>query len=245
MRSRARSNQNPFTALVAPEAERAFLLGTIAWISSVQFFLAQLVVQSAWTTPFSLTRNYISDLGNTACGPFPADSGMYVCSPWHAGMNASFTLIGLTVAFGATLLRNAFRSARLWRWGLALVALGGFGFVLVGLFPENVNFPPHRLGATLQFVSGNLGQVVLGASMLGSRHGQRWAGYSITSGVVGLLATALFASGHYLSIGIGGMERLAAYPLPFWTIVMGMALRRHAGLLPESGDRSLRGNGSG
>jgi len=211
-----------------PRDLRAFQLGTIAWIASAQFFLAQLLVQWAWTTPFSLTRNYISDLGNTACGPFPANSGMYVCSPWHAVMNASFVAIGVTVVVGAALVRNTFRHARPWRWGLALVALGGFGFVLVGLFPENVNFPPHRLGATLQFVSGNLGQVVIGTSMLGTRHGRRWAGYSIASGVVGLLATALFASGHYLGTGIGGMERLAAYPLPLWTIVMGIALRRRA-----------------
>ena len=216
-------------------AERTIRLGAIAWISSAQFFVAQFVVQSAWTTPFSLTRNYISDLGNTACGPLPADSGMYVCSPWHAAMNASFIVIGVTVVLGAALIRNAFRHARLWWWGLALVALGGFGFVLVGLFPENVNFPPHRLGATLQFVCGNLGQVVIGASLLGSRPWQRWGGYSITSGVVGLLATTLFASGHYLGMGIGGMERLAAYPLPLWTIVMGIVLWRQASLLRRGG----------
>lgn len=209
-----------------PRDLRAIHLGTIAWVSSVQFFLAQLIVQWAWTTPFSLTRNYISDLGNTACGPFPANSGTYVCSPWHAAMNASFVLIGVTVVVGAALIRNTFRHARLWRWGLALVALGGFGFVLVGLFPENVSLPPHRLGASLQFVSGNLGQAVIGASMLGPRHGRRWAGYSIASGVVGLLATALFTSGHYLGMGIGGMERLAAYPLPLWTIVLGIVLGR-------------------
>jgi len=218
----------------AQGAERATRLGAIVWISSVQFFVAQFVVQSAWTTPFSLTRNYISDLGNTACGPFPADSSIYVCSPWHAAMNTSFIVIGVTVVLGAALIRNTFRHARLWWWGLELVALGGFGFVLVGLFPENVNFPPHRLGATLNFVSGNLGQIVIGASLLGSRPWQRWCGYSITSGLVGLLATALFASRHYLGTGVGGMERLAAYPLPLWTIVMGIVMGRKSGPLRQS-----------
>jgi hypothetical membrane protein len=236
MRTRARSNQNLLPALAAPE--RAFLFGAIAWMSSVQFFIAQFVVQSAWRTPFSLTRNYISDLGNTACGPFPVGSSTYVCSPWHAGMNASFTIVGLAVIVGAALVRNAF-VARLWRWGLAFVAVAGLGFVLVGMFPENENFPPHRLGATLQFVCGNLGQVVLGASMLKSR--ARWAAYSITSGAVGLLATTLFASGHYLGMRIGGMERLAAYPLPIWTIVMGIALRRHGGQVRPRSDIPSKG----
>jgi hypothetical membrane protein len=199
------------------------LLGAIAWSSSAQFFLAQFVVQSAWTTPFSLTRNYISDLGNTSCGPYPAGSETYVCSPWHAAMNASFIVIGLTTLLGAVLLRDA-RPARPWKWGLALVAVAGVGFVLVGCFPENVNFPPHRLGAALQFVSGNLGQVVLGISLLRSR--RSWDACSIASGVVGLLATVLFVSRHFLNLGIGGMERLAAYPLPLWTMVAGLSLWR-------------------
>ena len=209
----------------APDTERAIRFGAVAWIASIQFFLAQLVVQSAWTTPFSLTANYISDLGNTSCGPYPPGSSTYVCSPWHAAMNASFAVVGSTVILGAVLVRNAFRASA-WTWGLALVALAGCGFVLVGLFPENVNFPPHHLGAALQFVSGNVGQAVLGASMVAARGGRRWALYSIASGVVGLLATSLFASGHYLGLGIGGMERVAAYPLPLWTIVMGLVLGR-------------------
>jgi len=59
----------------------AIRLGAIVWIAAIQFFIAQIVVQSAWTTPFSLTANYISDLGNTTCAPYPAGSTMYVCCP--------------------------------------------------------------------------------------------------------------------------------------------------------------------
>jgi hypothetical protein len=57
----------------------------------------------------------------------------------------------------------------------------------------------------------------------------------------GLLATALFASGHYLGMRIGGMERLAAYPLPIWTIVMGSALRRHGGQVRTRSDIPSKG----
>ena len=73
---------------VTPRAQSG--IGAIVWMLAIQFFIAQIIVQSAWTTPFSLTANYISDLGNTTCGPYPVGSSMYVCSPWHAGMNASF-----------------------------------------------------------------------------------------------------------------------------------------------------------
>ncbi len=166
---------------------------------AIQFFIAQLIVQSAWTTPFSLTTNYISDLGNTACGPYPVASNMYVCSPWHAWMNAS----------------------------LVLLALAGPGEILVGLFPENVNITPHTIGAAAHFVSGNLGILVLGIAIAATRRQIRLAVYSIILGSVGLLATALFVSGNYLGTGIGGMERIAAYPLPLWLIVAGISLLRH------------------
>lgn len=195
----------------------------MVWASSIQFFVVQAVVQSAWTTPFRLTTNYISDLGNTTCGMFPAGSTNYVCSPWYAWMNASFVLTGVTTLLGAGLLRDALRSSR---WGLAslvMVGIAGLGFVLVGLYPENVNFPPHNLGAGLQFVCGNLGQVAFGIAML--RRSRGLALTSIISGLVGLLATALFVTGNHRPLGVGGMERLAAYPLPLWTTVTGLRIR--------------------
>jgi hypothetical membrane protein len=197
----------------------------------VQLFIAQVVVQSAWTKPFSLTRNFISDLGNTTCGAYPPGSGNDVCSPWHAAMNASFIVIGLTTVLGAVWVRCGFRPGKRRDAGLALIALGGLGFVLVGLFPENVSLGPHKVGAALQFVCGNLGLVTLGAAMLGRPRlaTPRWhatAACSIALGVAGLIATALFVSGRDLGAGIGGMERIAAYPLPIGSILLGLCLVR-------------------
>jgi len=204
---------------------RTIFVGAAAWIATFQFFVAQVVVQLAWPTPFSLRLNYISDLGNTACAPFPPGSRMMVCSPWHAGMNASFAATGVLLALGALLVRRA-RRGLLWKSGLALVALAGAGFVLVALFPENVRAAPHRLGAALHFVGGNLGLVLLGAALLRSRARAAWL--TIAAGILGLVATALFVGGHDLGAGRGGMERLAAYPVPLWTTIMGAALARTA-----------------
>jgi hypothetical membrane protein len=215
------SNGDLFSSSSGPGAELSIRLGAAVWILAIQFFIAQFIVQSAWTTPFSLTKNYISDLGNTACGPYPTDSSMVVCSPWYAWMNASFIFLGMTILFGAALIRGAFRTGRMWAAGLSLVALAGLGLIAVGLFPENINIAAHKIGAGAQFISGNLGLVVLGAAMLQAGRRPVLAVYSIASGLVGLLATALFVSDHYLGAGIGGMERLAAYPLPFWLVVAG------------------------
>ena len=211
----------------SPVLERSTRIGAAVWILAIQFFISQFVVQSAWTTPFSVTENYISDLGNTACGPYPAGSTMYVCSPRHAWMNASFIILGLTILLGAVLVRGAFRPGRMRAVGLSLVALAGLGPIMVGLFPENTHIAAHRIGAGAQFISGNVGLVVLGAAMLQANRSAAMAIYSIASGVVGLLATVLLVSEQYLGAGIGGMERLAAYPLPLWLVVAGTYFLRH------------------
>jgi hypothetical membrane protein len=208
-------------------AERALRLGAIVWLLAVQFFIAQAVVQSAWTTPFSLRQNFISDLGNTTCAPYPLDSNSYVCSPWHAWMNASFIALGLTILFGGTLVRTAFPSG-IWRApGFALLWLAGVGIIAVGLFPENEKIALHRLGAAGHFVLGNLGMALLGVALLRAKGRRALAVYSIVSGVAGLVATALFINDHYLGLGIGGMERVAAYPLPLWLMVTGLSFLRN------------------
>jgi hypothetical membrane protein len=215
------NNANSPSPAAELDTARAIRSGAIVWMLAIQFFIAQAIVQSAWTTPFSLSTNYISDLGNTVCGPYPAGSSRYVCSPWHAGMNASFISLGVIILVGAALIYRAFLAGRTRTLGLALLALAGPGEILVGLFPENVNITPHSIGAAAHFVSGNLGIVVLGITIAATRRQPRRAISSISLGSLGLLATALFVSGYYLGLGIGGMERIAAYPLPLWLILVG------------------------
>src|SRR5688500_12164461 len=103
--------------------KRIVRFGAIVWLLAIQFFIAQIIVQSAWTTPFSLAANYISDLGNTTCGPYPVDSTMYVCSPWHAAMNASFFALGVIILVGAALVYRAFPAGHVRTIGLVLLAL--------------------------------------------------------------------------------------------------------------------------
>lgn len=208
---------------------RARLLAALLWLSSVQFFIAQAIVQSAWSTPFSLTSNFISDLGNTACAPYPAGSQHYVCSPWHFWMNASFVLFGLTIPLGAAFARGAFPNGLLRTVTLVLLALAGPGYVLVGLYPENVDITPHKIGAGLVFISGNLGLALLGVEILQASRRRILAISLIKLGVVGLIATVLLVSGHFLGTGVGGMERIAAYPLPIGLMMVGIFLLRDSG----------------
>jgi hypothetical membrane protein len=199
-------------------------LGLVLYVTSIQYFLAQLIVAGRWSQPFSLSRNTISDLGNTACGNY---GGRLVCSPLHGLMNASFVVLGVTMVAGSALIwrgRGGGRGGGGGRGaaaGLGLMGVSGGGVVLVGLFPENSVPALHGTGAGLSFVLGNVGIIVLGGAFrlpLGLRL------YSFLSGAGALAALGCFVSGRYLGLGEGGMERVVAYPQTAWLIVIGLYL---------------------
>lgn len=201
--------------------------GAISWLSSIQFFIIQLVVQLAWTTPYSLRHNYISDLGNTACSDFSTTSPLSICSPLHSLMNASFILLGITLPLGALLARHFFPPGRGRSIGLTLVGSAGLGLILVGFAPENVNIGIHATGAAVQFIAGNVGMIVIGA-LLARRHHAQLGRFSVVWGLIGLLGLVVFmacrVSHSSLGLGVGGWERVVVYPLPVWAIVMGVIM---------------------
>jgi len=188
-------------------------VGALCWLSSAQFFIAQICVALAWTTPFSLLRNFISDLGNTRCGVFSSETNLYVCSPRHAWMNASFIVLGLTILAGGILTHESRRPGVARQLGRVFMVLAGAGGVLVGCFAENENLLLHSLGAVTYFSFANLGLLMLGCSARGSV--ARIEVLTVVAGLIGIVGSGLFFSGHYLGLGIGGTERLVVYPLPF------------------------------
>ena len=199
--------------------------GAVAWILTVQFFVAQGVVQSAWTTPFSLAHNMISDLARVTCGPLYRAPGIDVaCSPWHAIMNASIILNGFLIPAGAYLTRHAWPATRSMRVALVMIGLTAPGHVAVGLFPSDTGPSLHLLGAAVILTLGNPGIVLAGLSMWNSRRALAIA--SLVLGTGGIVGTLLFLLGIDLGIGLGGMERVAFYQLPLWCALMGVALIR-------------------
>ena len=206
-------------------------LGALAWLLAAQFFVAQVAVASAWTMPFSVKTRFISDLGNTACGPYPSPLSVIVCSPWHAGMNASFIIVGITMAAGAILARSAFRAG--WRRSLAvaLFVAAGVGVLMVGVYPEDENIMNHSIGAGINFIGGNTALILFGLAVPSTPSRPWFMWFSITAGIAGLISTALFVSRHDLGLGPGGIERFAAYATTTWQIVAGLVILRQ----PETG----------
>jgi hypothetical membrane protein len=199
------------------------LLGPSIWILSVEYFIIQFLVAAAWHHPsYNWSLNTISDLGNTICG---LAGGREVCSPYHSLMNASFICLGILMASGSLLIYQEFRERLTTLVGFSLMALAGFGTLLVGLFPENTVATLHSLGASLPFAIGNLCLIILSLSIPNLSRIVRI--YTFLSGFLPIVALILFLSHSYAGLGIGGMERIVAYPQTIWLIFFGLYMSRN------------------
>ncbi|MFC9705300.1 DUF998 domain-containing protein [Streptomyces sp. NPDC056943] len=197
-------------------------IGYAAWVVGVvQFFVIHGIAESAWARPYSWAQNNISDLGNARCALQATPEPRYVCSPEHGLMNGSFVALGVLLVVGAVLTGGA-----LWRkrpaaaFARLLLAGAGAGFVLAGLAPADVDENQHVLGALLIMAGGNIGLVLAGSGLADHvRPPLRRA--TALLGITAIAALGLFLSRHYLGLGMGGMERVAAFPLLLWALAAG------------------------
>ena len=204
------------SVIIKTFTDRYPFVGPTIWILCIQYYITQIVVARAWSIHYSLLYNPISDLGNTACGLY---SGRFVCSPLHGLMNASFIMLGVTIAVGSFLIYQEFKENRGLLFGFSFMAVAGVGTLIVGLFPENSLSVLHTFGASLPFFIGNLSLVILGVALpvpVALRI------YTLLSGLISLVALVLFVTNLYLGLGIGGMERIVAYPQTIWLIIFGI-----------------------
>ncbi|WP_433543737.1 DUF998 domain-containing protein (plasmid) [Streptomyces sp. CA-294286] len=198
-------------------------IGYGAWIVGVvQFFVIHGIAESAWARPYSWARNNISDLGNVHCALQPEPEPRYVCSPEHGLMNGSFIVLGVLLVVGVALIGgDLWRRRRAATMARLLLAGAGTGFVLAGLAPADVDENQHVLGALLIMAAGNVSLVLAGLGLAERIPTPvRW-GTSMW-GVTAITAFGLFLSHHYLGLGMGGMERVAAFPLLVWALAVGV-----------------------
>jgi hypothetical membrane protein len=221
-------------ARLGPLVHRSVHHAAFVWlIGAVQFIVAMAVVQLRWTTPYSLSKNVISDLGNTGCGAWPNATSPYVCSPWHVVFDASIIALGLLTILGVLLIRSAFPDRTSRSIGLGLLALTGIGLIGVGLSPENVNLHVHSISALLAFAAGNVALIVLGFAMFRDTRWDGYRSYTLFSGLIGAIALILFVAKFYADLGMGGMERLIVAPVLLWTMVVSIHLLRVAAYAPR------------
>ncbi|MGY1772531.1 DUF998 domain-containing protein [Blastococcus sp. SYSU D00813] len=191
-------------------------LGALLWLLTLQFFVVETVVASAYEG-YSHVDDTISLLGSSV-------------SPDAALMNVSFVVQGALVLGGLVLLRPLLlgRGAQV---ATAMLAVAAAGVVVVGLLPLGDDDTWHRFGAALYLLGTGVGLVGLAYSVR-----PRSEAVGTTLALLGLVSTAttvfyLAAVTGYL--GEGGTERAAAYPLPIGLAFTAVALLR-------LGDRPLQ-----
>lgn len=175
------------------------------------------VVAAAATTPYSAVENTVSELGSTTCTAT-------TCSPLHAWLNASFLVLGVLTLAGMVLLRHDWPPRRTARTGVVLVVVASLSTVATGLFPVDVDAVAHAVASLPQFPAQNVGLLLLGVAEWRTR--RRRAVTSLACGGVGMVGLVLFVAATPLGIGLGGMERLTAYPLSAWTTVVAVDVLR-------------------
>ncbi|MFB9573626.1 DUF998 domain-containing protein [Streptomyces yanii] len=201
----------------------------------MQFFVIHGIAESAWARPYSWARNNISDLGNAHCALQTEPEPRYICSPQHDLMNVSFIALGVLLVVGA-----AMTGGFLWRRGSAatgarfLLAGAGVGFALAGLAPADIHENQHILGAILIMATGNIGLLLAGFGLTDRvPNPLRWV--TTLMGITAITAFGLFLSHHYLGLGMGGMERVAAFPLLVWALAAGvLGLIHQAPRMPDA-----------
>jgi hypothetical membrane protein len=184
------------------ELDDTKVAGTLLFLGAVQFLIV-LVVAEALYPNYSVSLNYISDLGVGSTALI---------------FNSSVFLLGLLVVAGAYFIREAFKSNFLF---IALI-LTGIGAMMVGLFPETAGVM-HTIASLITFLFGGLAAIVSYKV-----ENPPFSYLSVVLGALGLVGLGLFASGNYLSLGVGGMERMIAHPVLLWAVGFGGHLVSHS-----------------
>jgi hypothetical membrane protein len=204
---------------------RSARVGALCWLVAAPLFLtANVLTGLGWHSPaYSWATNNISDLGNVHCGIWDSTRPRYVCSPWHPLLNAAILLTAALLAAGLVLTWRVLGHGVVVRLAQSLLLLAILGYALAGGYPADVNENLHFLGALLILAMGNLGLPLAGLVPRTTTLG-RYRALTLSSGLIALAGSALFFAQQSIGIGVGAMERVAAFPFSIWASCIGVAL---------------------
>jgi hypothetical membrane protein len=183
--------------------------GALIFVAVTQFVLG-LIVSEALYSGYSISGNYVSDLG---VGP----SSMI--------FNSSVFLMGLLLIVGAYFLHRAFNFTLL-TVTFVLTAIGAMG---VGIFTKDAGII-HSIAALIFFVFSGLSAIF--AVICSYVHGFKlmkmpFSALAVILGLTELGGFVLFVGGIYFGLGVGGMQRMVLYPVLIWLVGFGGYLMAH------------------
>jgi hypothetical membrane protein len=181
--------------------------GALAFVAAAQFIVALIVAESLYPG-YSVSQNFISDLGATC------RATCVVVQPTATIFNSSVILLGLLTIAASYFVRRQFKS-----WLLpVLLVITGLGAVGVGVFPETTGVI-HPIVSFITFLFAGLSAI---ASYREQKAPSSY--FVVLLGAMTLIALSLYVSKIYLSLGQGGMERIVAYPVLIWGAAFGAGL---------------------
>ncbi|AMD30816.1 DUF998 domain-containing protein [Acidilobus sp. 7A] len=177
------------------------LAGYSVFVGAAQFLILMIVAEAIYPG-YSVSQNYISDLGNPRLAP---------STPHATIFNTSIILLGLLLIIGGSILAYKERGVTGRLLGV-LVAISGLGAAGVGFFPEGSPYDLHVISSLIVFLFASLASYP--ASLYRGHRSPLWGAL----GTIGLVALALYIAKDYMSLGWGGMERMIVYPNLMWAL---------------------------
>ena len=170
--------------------------GLLLFVGIAQFAIIGLTVAESVYPGYSVSQNYISDLG---------------VGPAALIFDPSIILVGLVVLATAWFLLRAFKD----RLVSIVVALAGVGAIAVGVFTEDFGVI-HSLVSLWTFIF-----IALSAILAMRIVRPPFQYISVLLGLLSLAALGLYISKTYLGLGPGGMERMIVWPVLAWGLAFG------------------------
>ena len=171
------------------------IAGAFFFIAASQFILS-LIVAEALYPGYSISTNYISDLG---------------VGPSSMVFNLSIFLTGLLTIIGTYFLQRVFNFKVI----TILISIAALAAMGVGIFTENSE-SMHIFVSFVAFLFSGLSAIF----------SYKLIKYPfniivILLGLMSLLALIFYIGNLYLGLGVGGMERMIVYPILIWMIGFG------------------------
>jgi hypothetical membrane protein len=175
------------------------LSGVLIFLASAQFLIGMLVAESLYPG-YSVSQNYISDLGATC------RAACTIVQPSSTIFDSSVFVLGALLVASSYFFRKG--SGTL--FAPIFLGIAGMGAMGVGLFPETTG-TLHEIVSLMAFAGGGLTAV---SSFRLIRAPLSF--FALVLGSLTLIALVMYADGVYLGLGPGGMERIIAFPVLIW-----------------------------
>lgn len=201
------------------------IAGVLLIVGAIQFMLGVVIGESQYPG-YNTSKNTLSDMSGSCPSIDPENPlqciNSVVLQPSATIFSTIVFIIGLTAAVSAYFIHKTLGG----RIAPALLFVTGIAAMGVGIFPGSAGVV-HGYFAMATFYSGGLAAIASYRILKESKPMQYLSVALGSIAIVILISLVIFGVGNSPSIsafGVGGAERLVAYPVVLWLIVFGAYL---------------------